>query len=77
MNKNFKIMEIWFDVGIRKKSDKGDDLKGCGKEKDKEKPLYRNYFETNLVMEGEIRWKERNEGRRLVVDSCREKEREV
>ena len=36
MNKNFKIMEIWFDVGIRKKSDKGDDLKGCGKEKDKE-----------------------------------------
>jgi len=28
-------------------------------------------------MEGEIRWKERNEGRRLVVDSCREKEREV
>ena len=36
MIKNFKIMEIWFDVGIRKKSDKGDDLKGCGKEKDKE-----------------------------------------
>ena len=24
-------------------------------------------------MEGEIRWKERNEGRRLVVESCREK----